>query len=72
MSQSSFLAPRQLRRMLPLVTAVLLLAGCDSSGGSSQTAEFPKMGKANVQTSAPKAPAKGMDRIGSESGVPNP
>ena len=72
MPQSSFVAPRHLRRFVPLMTAVFLLAGCDSGGGSSQTAEFPKMGKANVQTSTPKTPAKGMDRVGSESGPPSP
>jgi hypothetical protein len=71
MAQRSFANRRSVRRLLPLVTSVLLLAGCDSGGGS-QTAEFPKMQKGTAPAAPSKTPAKGMDRVGSDSGVPNP
>ena len=54
---------------LPLLTFVLLLAGCDS--GSSGTAAFPDMGtKSKMTNPPPKKPAKGMDRVGSEAAAP--
>jgi hypothetical protein len=53
-------------RIVALVMVIGVLGGC--GGESSQTAEFPKMGKANLPASTLKKPEKGMDRIGSESG----
>jgi hypothetical protein len=54
-----------MRRFLPIVTSLVLLAGC--SGDSSGTAEFPELGKKAIMTKEiPKTPVKGMDRVGSE------
>jgi hypothetical protein len=56
-------------RILPLVTIVLLLGGCN--GDSSGTAAFPDMEKkAKITGPPPKKPAKGMDRVGSEAATP--
>jgi hypothetical protein len=70
MPQRSLANRRSVLPLLPVVTSVLLLAGCDSGGGS-QTSEFPKMQKGSLPPAPSKTPAKGMDRIGSES-APNP
>jgi hypothetical protein len=59
---------RRLLRVLPLVTCLLWLGGCESSG--PQTAELPKMEKPSIQSSSPTKPAKGMDRVGSEAYQP--
>jgi hypothetical protein len=69
MPQLSSNPRRRLRRVLPLVTCLLWLGGCDGGGGS-KTADFPNMSKPNIQSSTPKKPAKGMDRVGSESYQP--
>jgi hypothetical protein len=69
MPQISSKPRRRLWRVLPLVTCLLWLGGCDSGGGS-QTAAFPNISKPSLQTSTPKKPAKGMDRVGSEAYQP--
>lgn len=70
MTQSS--SPRRgpLRRLLPLATAALLLAGCDSGGGGTQTAEFPKMEKPGPPPTPPKEGKGAVNRQGSEAGYP--
>jgi hypothetical protein len=48
-----------------------LVGGC--SGEAEKTAPFPAVEKPVIIIQQPKAgPAKGMDRVGSESGTPNP
>lgn len=69
MPQSSYSPRGRVSAFLPLLTSVLLLAGCNSE--SSGTAEFPDMGtKAKMTNPPPKKPAKGMDRVGSEAAAP--
>jgi hypothetical protein len=69
MLRSSCSPGGRLRWFLPLVTSVVLLAGCDSS--SSKTADFPELAKKSKMTpTIPKAPTKGMDRVGSEAATP--
>jgi hypothetical protein len=69
MPESSYLARGRVRRLLPMVTSILLLEGC--GGGSSDTAAFPELGKKAIITKAPaKKPEKGMDRVGSETAAP--
>ena len=69
MSQSAFRSARPRCRVLPLVTCILFLGGCDG-GESGGTADFPKMEKQSVSTQKQKKPAKGMDRVGSDSITP--
>ena len=64
-------ARRVFRVAAPLAIAALV-SGCN--GEAEKTAPFPTDVKA-VNIQPPKAattPAKGMDRVGSESGTPNP
>jgi hypothetical protein len=59
-------------RVSALLSVVALVGGCN--GEAEKTAPFPTDVKA-VNIQPPKAattPAKGMDRVGSESGTPNP
>ena len=65
MRKSTHFSRGHVRRFLPIVTSLFLLAGC--SGDSSGTAAFPDMGKKSIMTKEiPKTPVKGMDRVGSE------
>jgi hypothetical protein len=69
MPQSSSMPPRHRRRIVPLVTSGLLLAGCDG-GGSSQMADLPKAGKLAPPPAASTKGAGKVNRPGSEQGYP--
>jgi hypothetical protein len=65
MLKSTHSSRGRLRRFLPIVTSLLMLAGC--SGDPSGTAAFPDTGtKAIMTKEMPKTPVKGMNRVGSE------
>jgi hypothetical protein len=65
MLKSTHSSRGRLRRFLPILTSLFLLAGC--SGDTSGTAAFPDTGtKAIMTKEVPKTPPKGMDRVGSE------
>ena len=64
MPQPMIPADRCLRRLWPLAMSVVLVVGCDDS--ASKTAAFPDTQKPSMKTEAPKTPAKGMDRTGSD------
>jgi hypothetical protein len=62
---------RRVLRVASLLTVVGLVGGC--SGEAEKTAAFPDTKPITVPTAkAATTPAKGMDRVGSESGTPNP
>lgn len=56
-------------RIVPVIGAIGFATGCTGEG-APQTAEPPKMEKAALPSENQGKPAKGMDRLGSES--PNP
>jgi hypothetical protein len=65
MCKSTYFFRGRVRRFLPIVTSLFLLAGC--GGDSSGTAAFPDTGKKAIMIKEiPKTPVKGMDRVGSE------
>jgi hypothetical protein len=57
--------------ILPMAVALGALSGCDNSS-APQTPEYPKVGAPPPASATKATPAKGMDRVGSDSGVPNP
>jgi hypothetical protein len=70
MHQSLLLHLGRPRSFVAFLACVFLFVFGGCGGGSEGTAAFPKMEKASIVTERPKAPAKGMDRIGSDGIAP--
>ena len=68
MHQSLLLQLGWPRSFVAIFACVFLFGGC--GGGSEGTAAFPEMQKKSIVTESAKAPAKGMDRIGSDGIAP--
>jgi hypothetical protein len=65
MPHSSFVSARRLRLILPVVTSVLFLGGCDAGG--SKTADFPDVKKTSIPEPSKTKKQAPLGRVGSES-----